>query len=321
MSVVDWSPGRVAAAVRHPLSLRLYAEAPYVPELFHDDLESRITHPAEAGQGNMSPAIRVHRGSRVWYLLGSAANLLLHTSCVTACYPAILRYLPAHSDDYDFGPPLVSEMLHGSWGQHRMVQSYWARLERALDRHLANGYTHVARGDIARCGESLEPERLSSLLKEANADEDGVRVLDQMHRSWQQAGSRGLPHTGVGFRVLLKLYLREVDGRLRREGLTFVRLQDDFRFLCRAESEARAALDALSAALTDTGLSLNPDKTQIVSMKEVPGSWRWRSLSLKRIFSEGIGQPALSDALQSPVLRPLALRLLGRLYGHRCRSK
>jgi hypothetical protein len=296
----------------------MYAEAPYLAELYRDDLESRVVHPANLDKRDFAPPLLLHRGLKRWYLPGSADDLVLHTSCVVACHLPIVRYMPADSSVYDYGPPLLHELTEGSWGHYRTMLSYWARLERAMQGHLANGFSHVLFADVASCIESVNPERLSALLRESGADEDAVRVLDQMHRSWRSSGCRGLALTG-GFRVLIKPYFKAVDDRLCSQGLTFLRLQDDFRVLCDGEDDARAALRVLSDALACGGFALNQSKTHIFSRDELRRFSRkmWQ-LNGARTLSGGIGLPALADALVFPALRVPALHLLRLLYGHRC---
>src|SRR5713226_5170809 len=85
LSGASWSPALVAAGVRHPMNTRMYAEAPYLAELYRDDLESRVVHPANLDKRDFAPPLLLHRGLKRWYLPGSADDLVLHTSCVVAC--------------------------------------------------------------------------------------------------------------------------------------------------------------------------------------------------------------------------------------------
>jgi len=245
--------------------------------------------------------------------------VLLHTSCMMACMGDIIQYLGADWDGYDFGPPLVSEALEGSWGSRPLMWFYWARLEKVFMAHFENGYTHVVYGDVARCSETLDPVRVASLLKATNADEEAVNILGNMHRSWQRAGCPGIPLIPA-VAILLKLYFKKVDDRLTDAGITFVRLQDDFRLLCHGPDEADAALRLLTGTLQEIGLSTNAKKTGIVAVNDVLRHRRWKSLGLKRTFQNGIGRPLLNRALIFPWLRPAALRLLMLLYGRNCRA-
>ncbi len=245
--------------------------------------------------------------------------MLLHTSCMMACLEDIFQYLGADSSQYDFGPPLVSEVFEGKWVCYPLMWFYWAQMEKALTAHLADGYTHVVYVDIARCSESLDPDRILSLLNELNADEKAVSILENMHHSWQRTGCPGVPLVPA-FAILLKLYLKQVDDRLMAEGVTFVRLQDDFRLLCFGQDEADAALNLLKATLREIGLSTHRGKTGIVAVDQVLRHRYWKTLGLKRTLQHGIARPALNHALTFPWFRPAALKLLARLYGHNCRA-
>jgi hypothetical protein len=316
-SGVAWSPRFVAAAIRHPVSVRMYSEAPYLAELYGNDLETRIFHPANAEPRDIARPFLLRRGLKHRYLPGSADDLILHTSCVIACCSAVVRYMPADSDAFDCGPPLLRELSAGSFGFHHTMQYYWTRLGQMIERHPSGDFSHALFADVAQCIENIDLGQMWGLLREAGADECALRWLERLHDSWQQSGCRGLPMT-PGFMVLLKLYLTSVDDRLRSHGFHFGRLQDDFRVLCHDESEARHALSVLSGALASRGLTLNEKKTHIFNREEIKRSWQRRRVDLARIFGQGIGQPALSDALSFPVLRPPALLLLRLFYGHRC---
>ncbi len=307
-------------ATRHPIALRLFCEAPYVPELFADTLESRIAGLMQDSDGSAATLLQVRRGDRVWHVAGSLDDVLLHTSCILACLGDIFQYLGKDSDQYDFGPPLPSEVWGGGGGSRPLMWFYWARLEKAFNAHLEKGcYTHVVYGDIARCSETLDPDRIIALLKEACADEEAVAILGNMHRSWQRSGCPGIPLVPA-FGILTKLYLKKVDDRLREAGITFVRLQDDFRLLCFGQEEADAALKLLTETLHEIGLSTNPGKTRIVAVSDARRYRHWKFLGVKRTLQNGVGLPLLNQVLIFPWLRPVTLKLLARLYGHNCRT-
>jgi hypothetical protein len=311
-----WSPQLVQQAVLHPVSVRLYADSPYLADLYRPDLASRIVHPAEAPVGNFARPIHLAGAPRRWYLPGSAADLLLHTSCVIACQDAVVRHLDAFSDANDLGPPLLSELSAGSFGDRATMFAYWEQMDARTRHPLDSGFSHVVITDIRRCIESMDPRRTLNLLRQAGSCPDAVRVLSAMHESWERAGCRGLPLV-AGFRLLIKLYLKEVDDRLRAEGISFIRLQDDFRLFCLSERDAAQALAVLTEALTASGLSLNREKTLVLPAGEFRRSWQKRMLDCKRTFSRGVLFPFLSDSLRVPMLRPAVIRLLRAGYSRR----
>ncbi|MEP7363127.1 MAG: RNA-directed DNA polymerase [Acidobacteriota bacterium] len=311
-----WSVGIVAEAALHPISVRLYADAPYIGDLFGPGLLHRVVHPANATIGKFSHPLHLGSANRRWYLPGSAADLLLHTSCVASCCLAVIRSLSPFTEASDIGPPLVTELSAGSFGFHSTMMHYWSRLESETFRHLKAGFTHILFADVSRCIESMDSGLMFAQLEDAQACADSIRVLKAMHQTWHAAGCRGLPLT-AGFRVLIKLYMKDVDDRLRADGITFLRLQDDFRIFCRGEHEARHAQSILSEALATSGLTLNPNKTLLLSRKQLHFSWQKRSLDWKRCFRHGIGYPLLSDALAIAPLRKPAIHLLNLFYSNR----
>lgn len=311
-----WSAGLVVEAAHHPINLRLYADAPYLRELYCPDVLQRVVHPARASADSFSHPLHLASSRRRWYLPGRADELLLHTSCVAACYPAIIGCLSPLTDASDVGPPHVRDLLAGSSGAHKAMLSYWAQLDSETRRRFNTGFTHVAIADVYRCIESMDPGRMFSLLEDAGAPIDALRILKAMQFAWQHAGCRGLPLI-AGFRVLLKLYMKDVDDRLRADGIAFLRLQDDFRLFAGGEHDARHALDVLSDALAACGLSLNLEKTMVLSRSQLRYSWRKHYLDWKRSFNRGIGFPLLSDSLRIVPLRAPAIHLLHRFYSHR----
>jgi hypothetical protein len=210
-------------------------------------------------------------------------------------------------------------MIEGSFGFYRTMRHYWARLEQKMEGHLASEFSHVLFADVAGCIENIDPVKLGNLLREAGADQDAIGWLDRMHDFWRRSGCHGLPMT-PGFRVMLKVYLKAVDERLQNQGLRFLRLQDDFRILCHSEKDALSARLVLIEGLASRGLALNAKKTHILTRSEFNRSWRRYRIELARVFGEGVGQPALSEALFLPLLRAPALQLLRWFYGHRCQT-
>jgi hypothetical protein len=68
--------------------------------------------------------------------------------------------------------------------------------------------------------------------------------------------------------LLSNIYLHPFDVAMTQRGLRLVRYCDDFVILCQTESEARQALQAAEAALTERRLRLHPEKTRLASPAE-----------------------------------------------------
>jgi hypothetical protein len=80
--------------------------------------------------------------------------------------------------------------------------------------------------------------------------------------------SYGLPVGGPASRLLAELALNGVDKLMRAEGIHFCRFTDDYRIFCQTREEAYQRLIFLSEKLFNEGLSLQKNKTRILTSKE-----------------------------------------------------
>jgi len=295
-------------------NIRLCSLAPYLAQLYRDDLRQHIQYPAAVVDHRCTRPLGIQKSNKTYFIPGNRDDLILYTSCIAACGEAILRSLPFGAQE-DVGPPSAAELARGFSGEQRSIRAAWRALNTVVQQRLRAGCTVVV-ADIASCIARINPERLHTLLLQTEADPAAVEQLRRMHRFWQGCGCQGLPLTG-GFRLLIKLYLAEVDACLRENGIAFIRLQDDFRLFCRSREDAMLALSVLERSLERCGLGLNPAKTQLIEPGS-PGSWRVHRQAIAHRFSDGLGLPLLGEMLAFDGLRPLALLLLRRLYGHQC---
>jgi hypothetical protein len=310
-----WSKELVLHLLLSSLSIHLYAVAPYLAQLYRDDIHQKIQHPADIVGHQCAPPLLIQKSGKNYFIPGNLDDLVLYNSCVAACAGAILRSL-AIDTTKDVGPPFATDTFGGLIGSQNSMRSAWRSLTAMVRQRLKTGHT-VVTTDIASCAGSINLDRLHHLLLQTPADRAAVDQLHKMHQFWQQSGCHGIPLTG-GFCLLLKLYLAEVDAQLLRHGLDFIRLQDDFRIFCLSSDDAVMATRVLKKALSGCYMRLNQMKTRLLK----PGaraSWFVRCQAIKHVFSGGVGLPLLCEMLQFDLLRPMALLLLRRFYGHRCR--
>jgi RNA-directed DNA polymerase len=148
---------------------------------------------------------------------------------------------------------------------------------RRVDRLLKAGYRYVVDADLTSYFDTIPHERLMHQVRARIAD---GRVLDLVHGYLKQrvleglqtwTSSQGTPQGAVISPLLANLYLHPLDQLMAARGYEMTRYADDFVVLCRTADEARQALEAIQAWVTDTGLTLHPEKTRLVNMHEPGG--------------------------------------------------
>ena len=79
----------------------------------------------------------------------------------------------------------------------------------------------------------------------------------------------GTPQGGVISPLLANVYLHAFDRAWAERGIgEVVRYADDFVVLCKSREQAEQAQEAATAILGELGLSLHPDKTRVVDLRE-----------------------------------------------------
>src|SRR5271163_3326117 len=82
--------------------------------------------------------------------------------------------------------------------------------------------------------------------------------------------TRGSPQGAVISPLLANIYLDPLDAAMAERGYRMKRYADDFVILCRTREEAEAALEDVRAWVSENGLALHPEKTQISDCRQ-PG--------------------------------------------------
>jgi hypothetical protein len=304
----SWSTDAVADWMLNVSHLRLVTSAPYLRELFSPGFLDQLSAPSYTQPRAVAAPLRVRHGGGDYFIPGTARDLLEHTSCAVACIPAVLRVV---ADAGDLSPPSHSELVACRSGSPNAMRRAWSTLHKRVRRELLDRGSTIVVADIRNFGPSIDMPRLLEGLLRAKADQHAIGHLRQMHEAWDCYGCPGLPLTGA-VPLLSKFWLSAVDERLRRAGIRFVRIQDDFRLFAVGSAEAQGALAVLVGAVEDLGMHLNCAKTRIVP----PGAVGYRSLrrnDSSRFLREGILRPLLGESLRWKLLRTPAIHLLGIL--------
>jgi RNA-directed DNA polymerase len=144
--------------------------------------------------------------------------------------------------------------------------------EMALSRvreWVRQGWVWLGDADIKSCFDTIPHRAVLKRLKKLCGDRELVKLthlwLESMPPAFRPNGSgRGLPQGMLLSPFLCNLHLHALDMKLERKAIPYVRFADDFIVLGRTEHEAKRALRIASRKLWWLGLSLHPDKTQVI---------------------------------------------------------
>jgi len=145
---------------------------------------------------------------------------------------------------------------------------------REVDRLLRSGYVHVVDVDIQGYFDNIPHEPVMELVRKRIGDRRVLRLLEGFLRQKVQYGEeefvpeKGTPQGGVISPMLANLYLTPLDWLMKELGFEYVRYADDLVVLAKSAEEARAALERLRSWAAEAQLTLHPEKTRVVDMRE-----------------------------------------------------
>ena len=120
----------------------------------------------------------------------------------------------------------------------------------------------VLKGDIRKFFASIDQVRLIEMLSYRVEDEDLMRLLAIVIKSFQTSPGKGIPLGNLTSQLFANIYLNEFDQFIRGLGIKYyLRYADDFVFLSHDRNELLSCIPLIGLFLSDRlTLSLHPDK-------------------------------------------------------------
>jgi len=174
------------------------------------------------------------------------------------------------------GPIFESDFVEQSYG-FRPGRGCLDALRQTISL-LEQGHIFVVDADIKSFFDTIPHELLMELVRAKVQDR---RVLTLI-RAFLKKGifnsgevlyrvEEGTPQGAVISPLLANIYLNPLDHLVANAGFEMVRYADDFVILCHSQVDAMRALDLVSNWMSQAGLSLHPDKTDIRNVNQPLG--------------------------------------------------
>jgi hypothetical protein len=129
-------------------------------------------------------------------------------------------------------------------------------------------FSFVLQTDIADFYPRVNHHRLENALKRLEVSSEAPNRLIKLLSIFSETASYGLPIGGPASRILAELALNDCDQHLRNRGIRFCRYADDYCIFCDSRSAAYSLIVMLSDKLANDGLSLQKQKTKILTAEE-----------------------------------------------------
>jgi RNA-directed DNA polymerase len=144
---------------------------------------------------------------------------------------------------------------------------------RCVEQLLDAGHYFVVDADLKGYFDTIPKDRLLALVKQKVSDHAVLRLIKlYLNQEIMSELNCWIPETGVPQGAVLSpmlsnLYLNPLDHHMAEKSYEMIRYADDFVILCKTQTEAQQALEVVKQWVAEAGLTLHPDKTQIVDSR------------------------------------------------------
>jgi len=145
---------------------------------------------------------------------------------------------------------------------------------RQVDQLLKQGHTWVVDADLKGYFDTIPHDELMDLLRAKISDSRVLELIERFLKAGILDGIQhwspetGAPQGAVLSPLLSNVYLDALDHLMAQRDYEMVRYADDFVILCRTREEAEAALALVQSWVAEAKLTLHPEKTRIVDVRE-----------------------------------------------------
>lgn len=238
-------------------------------ECIHSDFDSQLAQHAPDNINTLAPV--GYTGYRWASQLDPLWNAY-YLSLVIEMGPAIESARIPISEETIFSYRFVTPNEEGGIFDPKV--NWYSFMEKSIElasKKTAKGdvaYPYVLVCDISDFYSRIYHHRIDNALKWLKTRPEIVKRILDILQVFSGTVSYGLPVGGPASRLLAELALNSVDKLLRGEGVPFCRFVDDYRIFCESKEEAYRRLIFLSEKLFNEGLSLQKNKTRIITAKE-----------------------------------------------------
>ena len=164
--------------------------------------------------------------------------------------------------------PIFERLFHPDSYGFRPGRNCHQAVQRVLDLG-QQGYRQVLDADISGFFDNIPHDVIMAGVRAEVADGNILNLLERflqagvMEQGVFKPTTVGTPQGGVISPLLANITLNHLDQQLDAAGFRLVRYADDFVVLCQSERQAQEARTLVERVLTELGLKLSPEKTQV----------------------------------------------------------